>query len=41
MIWFPIRLVLGSASRDAAVNDVVSCQVRVRPGPAPGDAVVE
>ena len=42
MMWFPVRLGLGPAPGDAAVNDVVSCQVRVRacPGVAAMNDVV-
>ena len=38
MMWFPVRLGLGPAPGDAAVNDEVSCQVGL--GPAPGVAAV-
>ena len=39
-MWFPVRLGLGPAPGVAAVNDVVSCKVRVRVRTAPGDAAV-
>ena len=38
MMWFPVRLGLGPAPRDAAVNNVVPVTLGL--GPAPGVAAV-